>query len=78
MRIAVAGASCLAVQVAPGLAPGDVVYDSEVVAPEDGGTMGHGQHTSVDETCERRRPRLASAYGCLRPAAVSVGLSSVR
>lgn len=69
MCIAVARTGSLAVQGAAGLAPGEVVDDGELAAPEDGGTVGHGQHAGVDEACQRRRPRLARPNGSLRPVA---------
>jgi len=59
----------LAVQVAARLAPCQVVDDGELVSPEDGGAVGHGQDARVDEAFERAGPLFARAEGGLRPAA---------
>jgi hypothetical protein len=46
--------------------------DYHILAPKNGSAVGHGQYACVDETCQRNRPRLACAYGCLRPGRLSV------
>lgn len=50
MVVAVARARGLAVKTASGLLPCQIVDDYHVLTPEDGGTVGHRQHTCVDET----------------------------
>jgi hypothetical protein len=43
--IAIVGTCTLAVQVLACLAPGQIVYHAQAVAPENGRAMGHGQKT---------------------------------
>jgi hypothetical protein len=53
----------LAIQIATRLSPCQVVHDGEALSPENGGAVGHGQNTRVDETFQRRRPFLVRAEG---------------
>jgi hypothetical protein len=69
VAVAVARTCRLAVQPAPRLFPGEVVYHSQVGSPENGGAVWHGQHTCVDEDYQRSRPCIAGPHGRLRPAA---------
>ena len=65
-RVAVVGAGALAVEVAGGFAPGEVVDDAEAVAPEDGGGMGE-RGDEVDVAGELGRPRTAATERSARP-----------
>jgi hypothetical protein len=47
--VTVMAAGSLAVQITARLPPGQVVHNGEALAPEDGSTVGHGQHARVDE-----------------------------
>jgi hypothetical protein len=67
----VAGAS-LAIQPAAPPGPREVVHHGEALAPENGGAVGHGQQTRVDEAVERGWPCGARPQGRLRPARPSV------
>ena len=49
MFVALLGISCLAIEAAPRSLPGKVVDDCQVLAPKDGGAMGHGQDACVYE-----------------------------
>lgn len=51
MAVAFAREGGLAIKTTPCLLPGEVVYNYQVLAPEDGAAVGHGQHARVDETC---------------------------
>jgi hypothetical protein len=57
----------LAVEVAGGLPPGQVMDDGEVVAPEDGHAVRNREQTGVDEAVEGKGPRFAGAETCGRP-----------
>lgn len=47
MLVRLVGLGCLAIEAAPRGLPGKVVDDCQVLAPEDGGAMGHGHDACV-------------------------------
>ncbi|KAH8633057.1 hypothetical protein IG631_11691 [Alternaria alternata] len=78
MVVTVARARGLTIKTASSLLPGQVMDYNHILAPEDGSAVGHRQHACVDETCQRNGPRLACAYGCFSPGAVSTGTQRER
>lgn len=61
----------LAVIGTPRFPPCEVVHDGELLSPEYGGAVGHGQDARVDEAFERAGPCVAGSKSRLRPASVS-------
>jgi hypothetical protein len=59
--VGVMATGALAIQIPTRLSPCQVVHHGEAVSPENGGAVGHGQDTRVDETLQRSRPLFAGA-----------------
>lgn len=59
--IVVPGRLTLGCQVARGFAPGHVVHDDEIIAPEQGRGVGDWEDARVDEACERDGPGIPRA-----------------
>lgn len=62
MFIGFVGIGSLAIETAPRGLPGKVVDDCQVLAPKDGGAMGHGQDACVYKAFERSWPCVSRAY----------------